>query len=94
VRAVQRSKARPCALDLSTVRETLAYMHDDLRRAPGLERAAAALAAALAEVELAELGATALGRRRHPARFLPRACAPLIRRRQRGPKHARKRADC
>lgn len=72
MRAVQTSKARPCVLDLSTVRETLAYMHDDVRRTPGLERAAAALAAALAEVELAELGATALARRQRPARFLPR----------------------
>ena len=42
------------ALDLSTVRELLAYMHDDLRRTPGLERAAAALDTALAEIERAE----------------------------------------
>jgi hypothetical protein len=72
VREVQTSKARPCALDLSTVRETLAYVHDDMRRAPGLERAAAALAAALAEIELAERGATAPARRQGPARFLSR----------------------
>jgi hypothetical protein len=76
VRAVQRSKARPCALDLSTVRETLAYMHDDVRRAPGLERAAAALAAALAEIELAERGATVPARRQGPARFLPGRALP------------------
>lgn len=49
-----RTKARPCTLDLSTVRETLAYMHDDVRRAPGLSRVAAALAAAVAEIELIE----------------------------------------
>jgi hypothetical protein len=44
-------------LDLSTVREMLAYMHDDLRRTPGLERAAAALDTAIAEVERAERSA-------------------------------------
>lgn len=47
---------RPKALDLSTVREVLAYMHDDLRRAPGFERAAAALATAIAEIERSERG--------------------------------------
>ena len=75
------------------MRETLAYMHDDMRRAPGLERAAAALAAALAEVELAELGATALGRRRHPARFRPGVRSPDPAAAER-PDARAKRADC
>ena len=63
-------------IDLGTVRETLAYIRDDLQRVPGLERAAELIAAALAEVEAAErrrlapiprsvLEARLLARRRH-----------------------------
>ena len=49
-----RSGARQPMLDLATVRETLAYMHGDLRHVAGLEKAAAALATAIAELEAAE----------------------------------------
>lgn len=63
-------------IDLGTVRETLAYIRDDLQRVPGLERAAELIATALAEVEAAErrrlapiprsvLEARLLARRRH-----------------------------
>ena len=41
-------------VDLDTIRETLAYIRDDLRRAPGLDRAAERLTAALAEISEAE----------------------------------------
>ena len=45
-----RSGARQPMLDLAT----LAYMHGDLRHVAGLEKAAAALATAIAELEAAE----------------------------------------
>jgi hypothetical protein len=51
---IQRTPAWPPALDLSTVRETIAYMEGDLRRIPGLEAAASALKTAIAEIETAE----------------------------------------
>ncbi len=63
-------------LDLGTVRDTLAYMRDDLARVPGLERAAELVSQALAEVDAADrrrlapiphsvLQARLLARRRH-----------------------------
>lgn len=51
---IQRTPAWPPALDLSTVRETIAYMEGDLRRIPGLEAAALALKTAMTEIEKAE----------------------------------------
>jgi hypothetical protein len=41
-------------VDLGTLRETLAYIRDDLARVPGHERTAEIVAAALAELEAAE----------------------------------------
>ena len=41
-------------IDLGTVRDTLAYIRDDLQRVPGLECAAKLIASALAEVVAAE----------------------------------------
>ncbi len=41
-------------IDLGTVRDTFAYIRDDFRRVPGLERAAELLGSVLAEVEAAE----------------------------------------
>jgi hypothetical protein len=41
-------------IDLGTVREMLACIRDDLQRVPGLERAAALLGSASAEIEVAE----------------------------------------
>jgi hypothetical protein len=41
-------------IDLGTVRDTLAYIRDDFRRVPGLERTAELLDSVLAEVEAAE----------------------------------------
>ena len=49
-----RPGARKPTLDLATVREMLAYMHGDLRHAPGLDKAAAAIEAAIAEIKAAE----------------------------------------
>lgn len=42
------------SIDLGTVRETLAYVWDDLKRSPELQRAADLLGSALAEIEAAE----------------------------------------
>lgn len=60
-------------LDLATVHATLAYMHHDLGRLAGLDRAAAAIAEAMREIEAAEGSARAptessLGRSRLFAR--------------------------
>jgi hypothetical protein len=41
-------------VDLGTIRETLAYIRDDLARVPGLERAAELVGSALGELEAAE----------------------------------------
>ena len=41
-------------LDLETVRETLSYIHDDLKRTPGFETASARLAEAIAAIKTAE----------------------------------------
>ncbi|MEQ1578250.1 MAG: hypothetical protein ABL894_11415 [Hyphomicrobium sp.] len=51
---IQRQPAWPPALDLSTVKETIAYMEGDLRRVPGLEAAVLALKTAIREIEAAE----------------------------------------
>ena len=41
-------------IDLGTVRDTLAFIRDDLQRVPALERAAELIGAALGEVRAAE----------------------------------------
>jgi hypothetical protein len=41
-------------VDLGTIRETLAYIRDDLARVPGLERASEVVGSALGELEAAE----------------------------------------
>ena len=41
-------------VDLDTIRETIAYIRDDIQRVPGLDRAAERLTAALAEITAAE----------------------------------------
>ena len=61
-------------IDLGTVRDTLAYIRDDLQRVPALERAAELVGAALAEVQAAErrnlasLPRSVLEMRLHPRR--------------------------
>ncbi len=42
------------SIDLTTARETLAYIHDDLKRIPALADAAEALETAIAEIENVE----------------------------------------
>jgi len=49
-----RQKPNVPLVDLDAIRETLAYIRDDLQRAPGLDRAAEQLTAALAEITQAE----------------------------------------
>lgn len=41
-------------IDLGTLRETLAYIRDDIGRVPGLERASELIATAVAEIDAAE----------------------------------------
>lgn len=51
---IPRSNPWPPTIDLSTVRETMRYMHDDMKRVPGLEQAARAVNEAIKEIDLAE----------------------------------------
>lgn len=69
---IPRSKPWPPQIDLSTLRETLAYMHDDMARAPGLEKLRDALALAIKEAEAAEQGSPAAPFAALPVRFMPR----------------------
>lgn len=55
---ISRKTVQPASIDLDTVRETLSYMHDDMRDAPGLERVAAALGRAIDEIEAARQAET------------------------------------
>lgn len=58
-------------IDLATVRETLVYMHDDMKRAPGLEAVAKAIAAALQEIDAAEKSPRPATPSATAARFVP-----------------------
>lgn len=70
---IARSQPYPPLLDLTTARETISYIEDDLRRVPGLEKAADALKAAIAEMETAERAQKPVPLARFTgARFLPR----------------------
>jgi len=69
---IPRRHPWPPVLDLATVRETIAYMHDDMARVPGLERVAGALKMAIDEIEAAERNAKPPAINPSVARFLPR----------------------
>jgi len=49
-----RQKPNVPLVDLDTIRETLAYIRDDIQRVPGLDRAAELVTAALGEIAVAE----------------------------------------
>lgn len=73
---IPRPHSWPPALDLTTVRDTLDYMREDVARVPGLERVAAALEDALIEIEVAEREQSArltlpAANKAGTARFLP-----------------------
>lgn len=69
---IPRSKPWPPQIDLATLRETLAYMHDDMVRAPGLEKLRDALATAIKEAEAAEQRSPVSTFVPLPVRFMPR----------------------
>ena len=69
---IPRSNPWPPQIDLTTLRETLIYMHDDMARVPGLEKLRDALALALEETEAAQAAAQAKVTNITKARFLPR----------------------
>ena len=48
---ISRTRSWPPAIDLSTVRKTVAYMRGDMARVPGLEKIAAALEVAIKEID-------------------------------------------
>lgn len=69
---IPRDKSWPPEVDLTTVRETLAYMQDDMQRVPGLEKVAAAMAATLAEIDAVKPAPRPLASNSpFAARFLP-----------------------
>lgn len=57
-------------IDLVTIRETISYMHDDVRNAPGLENVAIALQETLRQIDAAS-GGKGIASLLRP-RFLPR----------------------
>ncbi|MCB1505626.1 MAG: hypothetical protein KDJ47_11680 [Hyphomicrobiaceae bacterium] len=69
---IPKSNPWPPQIDLSTVRETLAYMHDDMMRVPGFEKLRDALAVAIKEAEAAELTARTKSKALINVQFLPR----------------------
>lgn len=69
---ISRARPWPPQIDLTTVRETLAYMHDDMCRVAGLEKLRDALAVAIEEAAAAERAAPPPVRGEFAARFLPR----------------------
>lgn len=76
---ISRTDPFPATLDLKTIADTLAYIHDDVKRVPGLEKVASALATSLDEIKSAErasprtvIGKSALSPAAITARFFPR----------------------
>ena len=67
---IPRSRPWPPQIDLSTVRETLAYMQDDMERVPELKGVAAALKATMAEIDRVKPKPT-IANSPFAARFLP-----------------------
>jgi hypothetical protein len=68
---IARSKPWPPSIDLSTVRETLVYMKDDMARDPELLRIRTALEIAIGEIDRAEQTPRAAVLSPLVARFLP-----------------------
>jgi len=68
---IPRQDPWPPAIDLATVRETLHYMHDDMRRIPGLEKVADAMAKTIDEIEAAERDRSRRKLNPITARFMP-----------------------
>lgn len=64
------SPAWPPMIDLSTVRETLSYIQDDMERVPELAKVAAALRATVAEIDQVKPRPT-VQNSPFAARFLP-----------------------
>ena len=51
---IPRTNQWPPQIDLATARETLAYIHDDMKSVPELQKVANALDAAMREIDRAE----------------------------------------
>mgnify|MGYP003384744974 CR=1 FL=1 len=71
---ISRETPWPPTIDLSTVRQTVAYMQGDMARVQGLEKIAAALETALKEIDAVQPRQPVVNLREHLARsrFLPR----------------------
>ena len=68
---IPRQPSWPPAIDLATVRETLHYMKVDMRRVPGLEKAAGAIEAAIVEIDNAGVRHTPIDYSAINSKFLP-----------------------
>lgn len=71
---ISRNRAWPPSIDLTTVRQTVHYMHGDMARVPGLEKIGAALESALKEIDAVQTRPSVLNLSDPVlrARFLPR----------------------
>ncbi len=70
---ISRSNPWPPSIDLTTVRQTVAYMQGDMARIAGLEKIAAALESALKEIDAVQSRPVIpLSSDVTRARFLPR----------------------
>jgi hypothetical protein len=71
---ISRDRPWPPSIDLSTVRQTVAYMQGDMARVPGLEKIAAALDTAIKEIDAVQARPPVISMKDHVARarFLPR----------------------
>ena len=68
---ISRRQPWPPMIDLTTVRETLAYMQGDMARVPGLERVAAAMKTTLDEIDQVKPRPSPITNSPFAARFLP-----------------------
>ena len=68
---IPRSNPWPPTIDLATVRETLMYIQDDMRRVPALAGVAAALETTLVEIGKAERSQKKVPLSPISSRFLP-----------------------
>jgi hypothetical protein len=68
----RKQRAVSTTLDLETVRETLAYIRDDLQRVSGLENATSALSLAVIEIDRAQRASQPIANSIIKSRFLRR----------------------
>jgi hypothetical protein len=70
---ISRAKPWPPSIDLTTVRQTVSYMHGDMARVAGLEKIVTALDAVIKEIDAVQCRPVVpLDAQLRRARFVPR----------------------